>query len=205
VPLARSSDRGRARTCTLRVRRLMLSPLSDATKLGKFLVEGAKGCGSDGVIGTMYPVPNGARNMTRLFLTLSLFAVLNTAALAQPRPEAPPTNAPKPTPKMPFPPGARAVQWEYACPNGDGSECSIKCGAEKRSVVSFQLVLGSISIVNQEIPAYFYGGTTNDGGPSSFSGFSQERDFSCEVSGMRLSYSGPPRAEEAPPRQAPRR
>jgi hypothetical protein len=153
----------------------------------------------------MYPVPNGARNMTRLFLTLSLFALLNTAALAQPRPETPPVNAPKLTPKMPFPPGVRAVQWEYACPNGDGSECSIKCGAEKRSVVSFQLALGSISIVGQEIPAYFYAGTTNDGGASSFSGFSQERDFSCEVSGMRLSYSGPPRAEDAPPRQAPRR
>ena len=141
----------------------------------------------------------------RLFLTLSLFALLNTAALAQPRPETPPVNAPKLTPKMPFPPGVRAVQWEYACPNSDGAECSIKCGAEKRSVVFFQLVLGSISIANQEIPAYFYAGTASDGGSLPFSGFSQERDFSCEVSGMRLSYSGPPRSEEGPSRQAPRR
>ena len=141
----------------------------------------------------------------RVLLALSLSAVLVTAVLAQPRPETAPGNTPKPSPKMPFPPGVRVFQWEYTCPNGDGSECSIKCGAEKRSVVSFQLVLGTISLVAQETPAYFYAGTTQDAGPSFFSGFSQTRDFSCEVSGMRLSYSGPPRAEEAPPRQAPRR
>jgi hypothetical protein len=85
-------------------------------------------------------------------------------------------------------------QWDYSCPNG--GVCSFNCvgpgGASH--VKRLTLYLGTILVGKQNIPALLYDFSTQEvpraNGFSVSTGMSQ---LSCQVNGLVLDYSGPPR------------
>jgi hypothetical protein len=87
-------------------------------------------------------------------------------------------------------------QWDYSCPGG--RNCSFICsGAGERAahVIRLRIYLGSIPVdSNQNTPAVFYDFSTMEipkaNGFIISAGLST---LSCQVSGMTLDYSGPPK------------
>ena len=98
-------------------------------------------------------------------------------------------------------PGASEVafEWQYSCPNGKG--CSFNCpGAGGASnVTKLTMHLGTIALRgNQRAFGIFYEFSTMQ--ISRANGFSLTTGIStlsCQVNGMNLDYSGPPKSFEA--------
>ena len=94
-------------------------------------------------------------------------------------------------------PGASEItfQWDYSCPSGQN--CSFICpGAGGAShVTKLAIYLGTIPVgSNQNVPALVYDFSTREilrgNGFSISTGLST---LSCQVNGLTLDYSGPPR------------
>jgi hypothetical protein len=96
-------------------------------------------------------------------------------------------------PNFRFPAGAEITfQWNYTCRGG--KPCAFSCGTADR-VKALTIYLGTIPVGSYErnsVIFYFYStetipysdGFRINGGPAS--------TLSCDVSGMKLDYSGPP-------------
>jgi len=123
-----------------------------------------------------------------LFLGTLLFAGLFLSmSWAQNKTEPTQTRPPFPFTKTTF-------QWEYSCPGGVA--CSFSCpGGETTQVIKLSLYLGTVSFEgSQTAPAVFY--EFNTRGFPHASGFSISTglsSLSCQVNGMTLDYSGPPK------------
>ena len=100
-------------------------------------------------------------------------------------------NASGPT----YPGGADiSYQWDYSCPSG--GECSFTCGSGGAShVTKLGIYLGVMPVgTNQKNSTLFYEFTTRE--LRRGSGFSVNAGLStlqCQVNGLTVDYSGPPR------------
>ena len=143
---------------------------------------------------------------------LSLFGVLLLlsvtagwpvpSALAQDRPA---TNSPANAVPLPEPPNQvfpstfkPTFQWNYVCPRENAAAgCSLACppNAAIGSVVAAQIWLGTNDLGNASIPAiYYYFVYFNGREKLVGAGFAHStRTLSCQVVGLKVSYSGPPK------------
>jgi hypothetical protein len=90
-----------------------------------------------------------------------------------------------------------AFEWQYSCPNGRG--CSFNCpgSGNAANVTKLAIHLGTIPLGGtQKAVGIFYEFSTMEipraNGFSITTGIST---LSCQVQGMNLNYSGPPRTE----------
>jgi hypothetical protein len=123
------------------------------------------------------------------------------SALAQDRPPPArenPVLLPEP-PNQPFPSTFKpSFQWNYFCPreNATGG-CSLACppNATISSVAAAQIWLGTNDLGNASIPAiYYYLVYFNGREKTVGTGFAHStRNLSCQVLGLKASYSGPPK------------
>jgi hypothetical protein len=86
-------------------------------------------------------------------------------------------------------------QWDYSCPSG-GGECSFTCGSGGAGhVQKLGIYLGAMPVgTNQKNGTLFYEFTTRE--LRRGSGFSINTGLStlqCQVNGLTVDYSGPPR------------
>ena len=91
-------------------------------------------------------------------------------------------------------PGEITYQWDYSCPSG--GECSFTCGTGGAShVTKLGIYLGAMPVgTNQKNSTLFYEFTTRE--LRRGSGFSVNAGLStlqCQVNGLTVDYSGPPR------------
>jgi hypothetical protein len=102
-----------------------------------------------------------------------------------------------PTDTGPRRPQTLPFQWNYSCP-GAGRDCSFLCtgeGGRAVHVTRLRINLETITVEgSQKAPAVFYEFSTVE--IPEASGFVISAGLStlaCQVSGMRLDYSGPPK------------
>jgi hypothetical protein len=115
---------------------------------------------------------------------------LTNSSLAQNKTALPDANPP-------YPPEAQITfQWNYTCQHNSGA-CSFRCPGvgEARAVRTLDIYLGTIPTgKDQRSPALFYNFSTDfiprSNGFSITAGISV---LSCQVNGMNLDYSGPPK------------
>ena len=94
----------------------------------------------------------------------------------------------------PFPFSKTTFQWDYSCPTPIA--CSFICpGGEASHVIKLSLYLGTVSFDgSQNAPAVFYEFVTREfPHASGFSISARLSNLSCQVNGMTLDYSGPPK------------
>jgi hypothetical protein len=128
--------------------------------------------------------------ITVLLGTAFVLFQLNGLSLAKDGDESPDLNPP-------YPGDSQIVfEWEYSC--SDAQACSFTCpGASGGSrVTKLQIFLGSVPIGNnQRTAAIFYNFSTpyfpRGNGFSISTGIGV---LSCQVNGMKMEYSGPPRS-----------
>jgi len=101
-------------------------------------------------------------------------------------------------PNLPYPAGTEITfQWSYSCPTN--KSCSINCqgpGSGVDRVTALEIYLGSTPIGNsQMVPALFYFYSTQVFASNSGFNISPGKlsRLSCQVTGMTLDYSGPPK------------
>ena len=127
--------------------------------------------------------------MWRLLILGSLFAAALINPMKAQDKMAP--NALGPT----YPGGSQITyQWDYSCPSG--GECSFTCGSGGAShVTELGISLGAMPVgTDQKNSSLFYKFATREGRRGS--GFSVNAGLStlqCQVNGLRVVYSGPPR------------
>jgi hypothetical protein len=104
-------------------------------------------------------------------------------------------KAEPPAPGPAFPSGSNITfQWDYSCLSG--RDCSFSCpGSGGASHVTKLIIyLGTIPVGSNQDPAVFYDFSTREvpraNGFSISTGLS---NLSCQVNGMALDYSGPPK------------
>ena len=140
------------------------------------------------------------------FCILLLLSVMvgwaGPSALAQQRPA---TNSPADSVPLPEPPNQAfpstfkpTFQWNYFCPRENAAAgCSLACSpnAAVGSVVAAQVWLGTNDFGNTSMPAvYYYLVYFNGREKLVGSGFVHgTRNLSCQIIGMKASYSGPPK------------
>ena len=124
--------------------------------------------------------------MSRALILVTLFAsLLMNSSWAQNTVAGPPY------------PGASQItfQWDYTCPSGQN--CSFTCmgtgGASH--VTKLAIYLGTIPVgSNQNVPAVLYDFSTREiPRANGFSVSTGINTLSCQVNGLTLDYSGPPR------------
>jgi hypothetical protein len=97
---------------------------------------------------------------------------------------------------LPYPRDSQITfQWNYSCPSSRG--CSFACpgrgGADH--VTKLDIYLGTIPVGDQRTPAIFYNFSTYE--IPRGNGFTLNTGLgttSCQVNGMSLDYSGPPKS-----------
>jgi hypothetical protein len=97
--------------------------------------------------------------------------------------------------RPPFPFTKTTFQWEYSCPGGVIA-CSFVCpGGDASQVSKLSLYLGTVSFDgSQNAPAVFYEYSSRGYPHGSGFGISTGlSSLSCQVNGMVLDYSGPPK------------
>jgi hypothetical protein len=96
--------------------------------------------------------------------------------------------------QVPYPGGSEmAFEWQYSCPNGRG--CSFNCpgSGNAANVTKLAIHLGTIPLGGtQKAVGIFYEFSTMEIPRAITTGIST---LSCQVQGMNLNYSGPPRTE----------
>ena len=88
-------------------------------------------------------------------------------------------------------------QWNYSCLSG--KDCSFSCpGSGGAShVTKLVMNLGTISVGSNQAPAVFYEFSTREiPRANGFSISTGLGTLSCQVNGMTLDYSGPPKIDE---------
>lgn len=103
-------------------------------------------------------------------------------------------------PNLAYPVGSEITfQWTYSCPksqSGGMGQCVFSCGSSGNSVTDLTIYLGTVPLGNyQTAPAVFYFYSTptiqrNNGFRITSGPYAS---FSCDVNGMTLDYSGPPK------------
>jgi hypothetical protein len=134
--------------------------------------------------------------LTLICTTLSSVALFMCSAWAGDRV---PAAVPVP-PNLAYPNGSEITfQWTYSC--HDNQHCTFNCGLSANSVSALTIYLGVVPLGNnQKTPALFYFYST----PTIFrnNGFrilsGPYASLSCEVNGMILDYSGPPKEVPSP-------
>jgi hypothetical protein len=127
--------------------------------------------------------------MWRTLVLGTLFAAVLVSPLMAQDKMAPSTPGPT------YPSGSNLTyQWDYSCPSG--AECSFTCGSGGASHVSkLGIYLGVMPIgTDQKNSTLFYEFTTREFRRGS--GFSVNAGLStlqCQVNGLTVDYSGPPR------------
>ena len=139
----------------------------------------------------------------RKWILVATILSLPTCALAQPKnaPSGVPSDAQKKveTPGVENPPypgdSQITFEWNYSCT--PGQPCSFTCpgGTGGSKVTKLDIYLGSIPIAsNQRAAAIFYNFSTqyfpNNNGFTLSTGIGV---LGCQVNGMKLDYSGPPK------------
>lgn len=104
-------------------------------------------------------------------------------------------NKTEPTDTGPRYPRTLPFEWDYSCP-GAGRDCSFVCTGERAvHVTKLRINLETITLEgSQKAPAVFYDFSTIE--IPQGSGFAISAGLStlaCQVSGLRLDYSGPPK------------
>ena len=140
------------------------------------------------------------------FCVLLLLSVMTgwsaPSALAQNRPATNPSANTVPLPEPPnqaFPSTFKpSFQWNYVCPRENAAAgCSLACppNAAIGSVMAAQIWLGTNDLGNASIPAiYYYFAYFNGREKLVGAGFAHStRNLSCQVVGLNVSYSGPPK------------
>ena len=140
------------------------------------------------------------------FCVLLLLSVMTgwsaPSALAQNRPATNPSANTVPLPEPPnqaFPSTFKpSFQWNYVCPRENAAAgCSLSCppNAAIGSVMAAQIWLGTNDLGNASIPAiYYYFAYFNGREKLVGAGFAHStRNLSCQVVGLNVSYSGPPK------------
>jgi hypothetical protein len=104
-------------------------------------------------------------------------------------------NKTEPTETGPHP-GTLQFRWEYSCPGG--KDCSFICsgaGGRATHVIRLRINLGTITVdSSQNAPVVFYDFSTVE--IPQASGFIISAGLgtlACQVNGMTLDYSGPPK------------
>ena len=127
---------------------------------------------------------------TLIFATLLSASQFMCSAWAQDRVHA---AVPVP-PNLAYPAGSEITfQWIYSCDNSQ--HCTFNCGGSQNGVTDLTIYLAMMPIGNnQKAPALFYFYSTpaiqrNNG----FRIIGPYASFSCDVNGMTLNYSGPPK------------
>jgi hypothetical protein len=98
-------------------------------------------------------------------------------------------------PNLAYPVGSEITfQWTYSCHNNQ--HCVFGCGGSQNGVTDLTIYLGTVPVGNnQKAPALFYYYSTptiqRNNGFRIVSG--PYASFSCDVNGMTLDYSGPPK------------
>jgi hypothetical protein len=105
-------------------------------------------------------------------------------------------NGEPPAPGLPYPGGtAVTFQWDYSCPSARG--CSFSCPGTggANSVTKLTIYLGALPVGgNQNVPAMFYDFSTREyPRGNGFRISTGINTLSCQVNGMKLDYSGPPK------------
>jgi hypothetical protein len=104
----------------------------------------------------------------------------------------------------PFPEGSQITfQWDYSCRDGRG--CSFNCPGRGGAghVTKLTIYLGTISLGSAQTPYMFYEFATSESPRGSgFSVNSGLSTLSCQVNGMSLDYSGPPKRRSSGPTAA---
>jgi len=105
-------------------------------------------------------------------------------------------KAEPPQPGPPFPGGSYITfQWDYSCPSG--KDCSFICpGGRGGASHTTKLIiyLGTIPVGSNQDPAVFYEFSTREiPHANGFSIGTGLGSLSCQVNGMTLDYSGPPK------------
>jgi hypothetical protein len=107
-------------------------------------------------------------------------------------------NKTEPTDTGPRRPQTLPFQWDYSCPGAVGKDCSFLCtgeGGRTVHVIRLRINLEAITVEgSQKAPAVFYDFATME--IPQASGFVISAGLgtlACQVSGMRLDYSGPPK------------
>ena len=139
----------------------------------------------------------------RVLLLLSVMTGWSApSALAQNRPATNPSANTVPLPEPPnqaFPSTFKpSFQWNYVCPRENAAAgCSLACppNAAIGSVMAAQIWLGTNDLGNASIPAiYYYFAYFNGREKLVGAGFAHStRNLSCQVVGLNVSYSGPPK------------
>ena len=127
--------------------------------------------------------------MSRALILGSLLLATMSAASAQNAGTAGKSN-------LPYPRDSQITfQWNYSCPSGRG--CSFVCpgkgGADH--VTKLDIYLGTIPVGDQRVPAIIYNFSTYE--IPRGNGFTVNTGLgttSCQVNGMSLDYSGPPKS-----------
>jgi len=100
------------------------------------------------------------------------------------------------SPGLPYPSGSDITfQWKYSCPSSRG--CSFNCPGSGSASHATKLIvyLGSMRVADRRALALFYEYSTRE--VVRGSGFSIDSGLgtlSCQINGMTLDYSGPPRS-----------
>src|SRR5262249_24050930 len=98
----------------------------------------------------------------------------------------------------PYPGGSRiSFQWNYSCPSGRG--CSFDCPGRGGAghVTKLTIYLGTVPFGSQESPAVVYEFSTSEiPRGSGFTVSTGLSTLSCQVNGMTLDYSGPPKGAD---------
>ena len=126
-----------------------------------------------------------------LFGTALFLCQLTSSSWAQKK-----VDGPEGPPNPPYPGDSQITfEWEYSCPGGQA--CSFTCpgSAGGSRVTKLELYLGSIPVgKDQRNAAIFYNfSTTYFPRANGFSISTGIGVLACQVNGMRLDYSGPPR------------
>jgi len=137
-----------------------------------------------------------------LLLSVMMIGWPAPSALAQDRPAigSPANTAPLPEPpNKSFPTTFKpSFQWNYVCPRETPSAgCSLRClpSVSISSVLTAQVWLGTNDLGTESIPTVYYHFIYHNGKVRlTGSGFAHStRTLSCQVVGLRVSYSGPPK------------
>ena len=127
--------------------------------------------------------------MLRTLILGTLFAALLINPSAAQDKKGPSTSGPT------YPGGSEITyQWDYSCPSG--GECSFTCGSGGAAhVTNLRIYLGVMPVgTNQKNSTLFYEFNTRE--LRRGSGFSVNAGLStlqCQVNGLTIDYSGPPR------------
>jgi hypothetical protein len=134
----------------------------------------------------MYAFVMSLLRVCAAFILVGQFVSLASAQEADSRASVPP-----------YPGGSKMTfEWSYSCPGG--RRCSFDCPGRGGAghVTKLTIFLGTVPFGSQDTPSIFYEFATAEiPRGSGFTISAGLSTLSCQVNGMTLDYSGPPRSQ----------